>query len=90
MMYVNQNVGLISSVVLSLVFIPLYTSLLFPCSWSSQRCGLINSLHKIIFSFFVYFFQAGKGWLRDMPEDLDMFIAQRDFERAMELIDRSE
>ena len=87
MMYVNQNVGLISSVVLSLVFIPLYTSLL---SWSSQRCGLINSLHKIIFSFFVYFFQAGKGWLRDMPEDLDMFIAQRDFERAMELIDRSE
>lgn len=43
-----------------------------------------------MFSFFVYFFQAGKGWLRDMPEDLDMFIAQRDFERAMELIDRSE
>ena len=35
-------------------------------------------------------FQVGKGWLRDLPEDLDMFIAQRDFERAMELIDRSE
>ena len=32
----------------------------------------------------------GKAWLRDLPEDLDMFIAQRDFERAMELIDRSE
>ncbi|KAJ7354796.1 Exocyst complex component 8 [Desmophyllum pertusum] len=34
--------------------------------------------------------KVGKGWLRDLPEDLDMFIAQRDFERAMELIDRSE
>ncbi|XP_022793025.1 exocyst complex component 8-like [Stylophora pistillata] len=33
--------------------------------------------------------KAGKGWLRDLPEDLDMFIAQRDFERAMELIDRT-
>ncbi|XP_073246335.1 exocyst complex component 8-like [Porites lutea] len=30
-----------------------------------------------------------KGWLTDLPEDLDMFIAQRDFERAMELIDRT-
>ncbi|XP_078372315.1 exocyst complex component 8-like [Oculina patagonica] len=33
--------------------------------------------------------KVGKGWLRDLPEDLDMFIAQRDFERAMELIDRT-
>lgn len=33
--------------------------------------------------------QCKKGWLTDLPEDLDMFIAQRDFERAMELIDRS-
>jgi len=37
-----------------------------------------------------HYFQLGKAWLRDLPEDLDMFIAQRDFERAMELIDRSE
>ena len=37
-----------------------------------------------------HYFQVGKAWLRDLPEDLDMFIAQRDFERAMELIDRSE
>ncbi|XP_068699488.1 exocyst complex component 8-like isoform X2 [Montipora foliosa] len=33
--------------------------------------------------------KVGKAWLRDLPEDLDMFIAQRDFERAMELIDRT-
>ncbi|XP_074626269.1 exocyst complex component 8-like [Acropora palmata] len=33
--------------------------------------------------------KVGKSWLRDLPEDLDMFIAQRDFERAMELIDRT-
>ncbi|XP_015779421.1 PREDICTED: uncharacterized protein LOC107357295 [Acropora digitifera] len=35
------------------------------------------------------FVEVGKSWLRDLPEDLDMFIAQRDFERAMELIDRT-
>lgn len=43
-----------------------------------------------MFDFLFHLFQVGKGWLRDLPEDLDMFIAQRDFERAMELIDRSE
>ena len=45
----------------------------------------------LIVSFLLFdYFQVGKAWLRDLPEDLDMFIAQRDFERAMELIDRSE
>ncbi|XP_031574721.1 exocyst complex component 8-like [Actinia tenebrosa] len=30
-----------------------------------------------------------KNWLIDLPEDLDVCIAQRDFEKAMELIDKT-
>lgn len=28
-------------------------------------------------------------WLKDAPDDLDVFVAQRDFENAMELIEKS-
>ena len=28
-------------------------------------------------------------WLKDAPDDLDVSIAQRDFESAMELIEKS-
>ncbi|EDO47810.1 predicted protein [Nematostella vectensis] len=33
--------------------------------------------------------KSSKVWLRDLPEDLDVCIAQRDFEKAMELIDKT-
>ena len=62
-------------------------NLVRPCPMTDcyfQQCTLIFSL--VLF----HYFQVGKAWLRDLPEDLDMFIAQRDFERAMELVDRSE
>ena len=61
------------------------------CFKQNDILNFFSVKHILITNFVVlYLFQVGKGWLRDLPEDLDMFIAQRDFERAMELIDRSE